>query len=86
VPRPQARVHFWFGVITVIYAFDFADRFLVGAILPYLKADFHLNDARAGLLGGIVYLGLALFALPSGALVDRWSRKKMIALMTSFPE
>jgi len=82
-PRSRARVHLWFGVITLIYAFDFADRFLVSAILPYLKSDFHLTDARAGLLGGMVYLGLALFALPSGALIDRWSRKRMIAIMTS---
>lgn len=81
-PSPGPRIHFWFGVITLIYAFDFADRFLVSAILPFLKADFRLTDAQAGLLGGIVYLGLALCAIPSGALVDRWSRKKMITIMT----
>lgn len=76
-------IHAWFALITLIYAFDFADRFIISAILPYLKQEFHLTDARAGLLGGSVYFGLALFAVPSGALVDRWSRTKMIALMTS---
>lgn len=79
---PGARIHFWFGVITLIYALDFADRFAVSGILPHLKQEFALSDAQSGLLGGIIYLGLAVFALPSGALVDRWSRKGMIAIMT----
>jgi len=82
-PSPGPKIHFWFGVITLIYAFDFADRFLVSAILPFLKTEFRLSDAQSGWLGGIVYLGLALFAIPSGALVDRWSRKGMITIMTT---
>lgn len=81
-PSPGLRIHFWFGVITLIYAIDFADRFLINAILPHLKVEFGLSDAQAGLVGGIVYLGLLLLALPSGALVDRWSRKGMITAMT----
>jgi MFS family permease len=81
-PTPGLRIHFWFGVITLIYAIDFADRFLINAILPHLKAEFGLSDAQSGLIGGIVYLGLLLLAVPSGALVDRWSRKGMITLMT----
>jgi MFS family permease len=83
VRAASRSVHAWFGVITLIYALDFADRFLVSAILPQLKEEFGLSDAHAGMLGGVVYLGLSLFALPSGVLVDRWSRTKMVALMTA---
>lgn len=81
-PAPGLRIHVWFGLITLIYAIDFADRFLVNAILPHIKAEFALSDAQSGLVGGIVYLGLLLMALPCGALVDRWSRCGMITVMT----
>jgi MFS family permease len=75
--------HFWFGVIFLIYAIDWADRSLIGAILPSMKTEFGLTDAKTGLISGFLFIGLGLLAVPAGVLVDRFSRKYMIAIMTA---
>jgi MFS family permease len=79
----RARTHMWFGLITVIYLFDIADRNVVAAALPAIQKEFALSDGAAGLLGSSLYLTLGLFVVPAGFLVDRWSRKYMIAIMST---
>jgi MFS family permease len=75
--------HFWFAVIFLIYAIDWADRSMIGAILPSMKLEFGLSDAKTGLISGFLFIGLGLLAVPTGVLVDRFSRKYMIAIMTA---
>jgi len=79
---PTARTHGWFAVIWIIYMIDYADRFAISAVLPAIQQEFQLNDAQLGLMSGSLFLGLALFAVPCGYAVDRFSRKYMIAAMT----
>ena len=81
-PAPGIKIHFWFGVLALIYLIDYADRFIVGVVLESIKQEFALSDGSAGLLGGSLYLGLILFAVPSGIMVDRFSRKYMVTIMT----
>jgi len=80
--RPRAPRHGWFAVIWVIYLIDYADRFAISAVLPAIQAEFALSDAQLGLMSGSLFLGLAIFAVPCGVAVDRFSRKYMIVLMT----
>ncbi|GHU42335.1 MFS transporter [Betaproteobacteria bacterium] len=61
--------------------FDFADRMVIAAVLPRIKETWQLTDARSGLLSSALSLCMALFALPVGILIDRWSRTKMAGLM-----
>ena len=74
--------HGWFAVIWVIYLIDCADRFAISAVLPAIKEEFALSDTQLGLMSGILFLGLAVLAVPCGLAVDRFSRKYMITLMT----
>jgi MFS family permease len=74
--------HGWFAVIWVIYLIDCADRFAISAVLPAIKEEFVLSDTQLGLMSGILFLGLAVLAVPCGLAVDRFSRKYMITLMT----
>jgi MFS family permease len=82
-PAPGLRAHFWFTVIFLIYVLDSADRFLIGAVVQSVKEEFALSDAQVGLMSGMFYIGLGLLAVPAGILVDRFSRKYMIVVMTS---
>jgi MFS family permease len=75
--------NFWFAVIFLILAVDHADRFLVSAVVPSVKEEFGLSDAGVGLMSGMLHIGLGLLALPAGMLVDRFSRKYMIFIMTT---
>lgn len=56
----------------------------MSSLLPLIKADWNVSDTDLGMLTGIVSLFVAIFVLPLSVLVDRWSRKKMIAVMTTF--
>lgn len=64
-----------------IYMFDFADRKIMSVLFPFIKEEWDLGDMQLSMLGGVVSLMVAIFVIPSAIIVDRWSRKKMIALM-----
>jgi MFS family permease len=61
--------------------FDYADRMVVGALIPFIKQDWGLSDQALGALTSVIYLTIAIFVVPLSILVDRWSRRKMISLM-----
>ena len=83
VHSPVRSKAFWFTVIFLIYAIDWADRSLISSVLPSIKEEFGLTDAKAGLMSGFLFIGLGLLAVPTGVLVDRFSRKYMIVIMTA---
>jgi predicted MFS family arabinose efflux permease len=68
-------------LISVIYLFDYADRKVMSALFDAIKTDWQLSDSELGLLNGIVSLMISIFVLPLSVIVDRWSRKYMIAIM-----
>jgi MFS family permease len=80
---PRWKANFWLTVMTLIYILDFADRFIVSAVLPAIKKEFLLTDASAGFLGGVLYLSMFLLVVPCGILVDKWSRKYVITIMVT---
>lgn len=77
----KAKASYMMILIFVVYMFDYADRMVVSSLIPYIKEDWHVNDADLGMLTSIVSLFIAIFVLPISVIVDRWSRKKMIAIM-----
>ncbi len=81
---PLWKANFWFSVLWVIMFLDIMDRSIMSGVLPALKEAFQLSDAQAGLVGSIMGLSIALLSFPVAILVDRWSRKKMIAIMVTF--
>lgn len=78
----KAAFYSWL-VIFLLGILDLADRQVLAALLPYLEAEFKLTDTQLGLLISVVNIGLAVFAIPAGYLIDKWSRKKMITLMAT---
>lgn len=68
-------------VVFFLGIFDFIDRQVLAALLPYIKAEWALSDTQLGLLVSIVNIFMAILVLPSAYLIDKWSRKKMIAIM-----
>lgn len=78
------KAYFLLTLLCLAFFFDYADRFILSAVLPFIKADWQLSDQALGALTGILAVPMALLALPMAVAVDRWSRKKMIALSVGF--
>ncbi len=74
--------YFIFVLLFLLYMFDYIDRLVVVSLFPYIKKDWGLSDAQLGLLISAVYWSILIFTLPLSILVDRWSRKKSIGLMS----
>lgn len=71
----------WFllALLTLIYALNVVDRYLLGILLPNIKADLDLPDSALGLLSGVAFaIFYATLGVPIARLADRTSRKTVI--------
>jgi MFS family permease len=78
IPR---RGWYVLGVLTAVYIFNIADRYVISTLIEPIKADLHLSDTAVGFLTGtalaIFYTGMGI---PLGMIADRVDRRKLIAL------
>ena len=87
-PVPDAPVaktqspYFAFTLLFLLYMFDYIDRVVVVSLFPFIKTDWGLSDMQLGLLVSAVYWSILIFALPASVIVDRWSRKNSIGIMS----
>jgi len=80
----KRSARFAFTLLFLLYLFDYVDRMIVVSLFPQLKAEWGLSDAQCGMLVSAVYWSILVFSFPVSLLVDRWSRRKGIALMAIF--
>lgn len=73
--------NYLFILLFLLYMFDYVDRMVVTSLLPFLQAEWGLNDTQSGALMSAVYLSISILSFPVSILVDRWSRRKTIGLM-----
>lgn len=77
----RGYAYYVFLLLFLLYLFNYVDRMVVSALLPFLKIDWGLTDTQCGWFASIVTLMMAIFVFPISILVDRWSRRKAIAIM-----
>ncbi len=58
--------------------FTFGLSGILGALTPDIIADYHFSRFAAALLGSALFVAVALFALPSGLLADRFGARRVI--------
>ncbi|HPV48884.1 MAG TPA: MFS transporter [Smithellaceae bacterium] len=68
-------------VCTLLYMVNYMDRQVLSVVLEPMKADLGLTDAQAGMLQTIFFLSMAVLAFPISFSIDRWSRRKSVAVM-----
>jgi len=67
-------------LLTLIYAFNFIDRQIIGILSPFIQADLGLTNTQLGLLKGIVFaLFYTIIAIPIAWLADRYNRVAIIS-------
>lgn len=68
-------------ILTLVYAFNFIDRQIIGILSPLIKADLGLDDAQLGWLKGIYFALLyTIVGIPIAWLADRYSRVNIVAI------
>jgi MFS transporter, Spinster family, sphingosine-1-phosphate transporter len=70
-----------FTVLFFLMVFDYADRMVLASVQELIKAEWSLTDAQLGMFSTIIWITVGFLALPVSVLVDRWSRRKSIAIM-----
>src|SRR6266487_498061 len=79
--RPTAgQARFAFTILFLINVLNYADRYVLPAILPKMRADLGLTPIQQGLLGSSFLFVYALATLPLGVWADRSIRKNIVAL------
>ncbi len=67
-------------ILTLVYGLNVVDRFLLGILLPQIKAELALPDWSLGVLSGFAFaVFYATLGIPIARLADRHSRKKIIS-------
>jgi MFS family permease len=66
---------------SLLFMVNYMDRQVLAVVMQPMKVALGLSDAQAGSLQTLFFLSMAAFSLPVAYLVDRWSRRKAVALM-----
>ena len=62
-------------LLTLVYAVNIADRYVVSTLIEPIKHEFGLSDSEVGLMTGVaVALFYVTLSLPLGLLADRVNR------------
>lgn len=73
------------GFLTLISAFNYLDRAVLGLALPLIKREMFVSDTVLGLASGLAFaLFYSLLGLPIAWLAERWSRRNVIAIGFAF--
>jgi MFS family permease len=82
--RPAVSLRYaWYVVIVlmVCYTLSFIDRQILSLLVSPIKQQLGIGDTRMGLLQGVAFaLFYTLLGLPVGRIVDRGSRRTVIAI------
>jgi len=80
-----ARTVYPLGFLTLISAFNYLDRAVLGLALPLIKREMLVSDTALGLASGLAFaVFYTLLGVPIAWLADRWSRRNVIAIGFAF--
>jgi MFS family permease len=73
------------GFLTLISAFNYLDRSILGLALPAIKEEMAVSDTALGLVSGLAFVAIySVLGVPIAWLADRWSRRNIITIGFAF--
>ena len=79
--KPYRYRYYVLLMLTLVYAFNFIDRQIIGILSPFIKQDLGLDDAKLGYLKGIYFAVLyTVMGIPVAWLADRYSRVNIVTI------
>ena len=80
--RTRTRVtHRLIPYLMLLYLMAYVDRANIGVAKLGMQADTGFSDAVIGFGAGIFFLGFLVLNFPASILVERWSARKLIAII-----
>src|SRR2546425_5263160 len=76
----RSQAGFAFLVLLIVNILNYADRYVLSAVLPSIKHDFNMTYFQGGLLISSFLVVYAIATLPLGVWADRGIRKNIVAL------
>jgi MFS family permease len=76
-----SNAHIILVVLSLLWMINWMDRQVMSAVLEPMIVDLGLSDTAGGWLYTVFFLCASIFSFPVAYLLDRWSRRKAIALM-----
>ncbi len=78
--------YYVFFVLFIIYMIDYADRYIISGLIPYLKAPaaeggLGFSDGDCGLLVSAVYWSIVILTFPLSIIIDRWRRTRSLGIL-----
>lgn len=68
------------AIIFSVYAINYADRTNIGAVLPFIIQEFHINNFEAGAIASMFFLGYAVSQIPAGFFIAKRGTRGLVAL------
>lgn len=83
MPKLQYKQYI-LGLLTVVAAFNYLDRYVLSLVLESIKQDLQLSDGQLGLLTGFAFaLFYAVAGIPIARWADRGNRNTVVTLTTA---
>ncbi|WP_017930749.1 spinster family MFS transporter [Robiginitomaculum antarcticum] len=68
-------------LLTLVYAFNFIDRQIIGILSPFIQKDLELTNTQLGMLKGIFFaLFYTSIGIPIAWLADRYNRTNIVTI------
>ncbi len=68
-------------LLTLVYAFNFIDRQIVGILAPFFSEELGLTNTQLGMLTGILFAAFyTLIGIPIAWIADRYNRVNIISI------
>jgi len=67
-------------MIFLVYAINYADRTNIGAVLPFIINEFHINNFEAGTIASMFFLGYAVSQIPAGFFIAKRGTRGVVSL------
>ncbi len=75
-----ARQWYVLIVLSLVYAINIADRYVISTVMESIKIDLHVTDSQLAMLTGTALAVFYVLAgIPISALADRYSRRNIIS-------
>lgn len=68
------------AIIFLGYVVCMADRSNVGAVLPYIKDEFHISNFAQGAISSFFFLGYAISQIPAALLMEKRGLRSIVSI------